>query len=378
MGIATIEQPSHRMTGLDGIRGIAALVVVFNHIYNFIPALAVDSSFLFNYTPAYFLIAGRIAVIIFFILSGFVLSLPYYNGTSQSYSAYAVRRFCRIYLPFLAVLIGAIGLHAAFADQNLVIEGARTWSAPLSWSVIASHIFMTGITEDSIRLNFPMWTLIMEMRVSLILPLLVIFISRFSWSGVVIGAVIGVAATKIVAGMEGFDDHVALSITGTMLLTVYYISFFLFGILIAKKLEFLKSVMRRIPVVLHALAYLGILLMPRVILKDHYLAQELWYALVGSYLILCCLSFTGFNAAMSVRPIMWLGRVSYSLYLVHMPLLTAAMYVLNGVLPLPVILAVAFIAILIVAEFVHVLVEKPSIVWGKKLSRRLEKKREAA
>ncbi|MCB9988463.1 MAG: acyltransferase family protein [Rhodospirillales bacterium] len=79
-GDQSVQPKSQRFHGLDSLRGIAALVVVFNHFYGVIPALASSENWLFSYTPLHTLIAGRQAVIIFFVLSGFVLSLPYVQG----------------------------------------------------------------------------------------------------------------------------------------------------------------------------------------------------------------------------------------------------------------------------------------------------------
>src|SRR5688572_30321030 len=91
-----------RLTSLDGLRGIAALAVVFNHI--FLVIAPGQAPWWMDYTPLYYFFAGRKAVILFFILSGFVLALPYIHGTPPRYREYLIRRFCRIYLPFAAAI----------------------------------------------------------------------------------------------------------------------------------------------------------------------------------------------------------------------------------------------------------------------------------
>lgn len=52
---------------------------------------------------------GHSAVILFFVLSGFVLSLPFFKGEYKfDYSRYLVKRICRIYIPYLIIIMLAI------------------------------------------------------------------------------------------------------------------------------------------------------------------------------------------------------------------------------------------------------------------------------
>lgn len=66
-----------RIGQLDSIRGIAAFCVLFSHLYSVLKGvLPTTISFLFTLTPFKLFIAGHSAVILFFVLSGFVLSIP--------------------------------------------------------------------------------------------------------------------------------------------------------------------------------------------------------------------------------------------------------------------------------------------------------------
>ena len=64
---------------------------------------------------------GAEAVILFFVLSGFVLSLPAVDGRPQSYFTFVTRRIFRIYVPYLAAL--AVSVAAAFC-----LHGSATGS----------------------------------------------------------------------------------------------------------------------------------------------------------------------------------------------------------------------------------------------------------
>lgn len=76
------------MQSFDGLRGVAAVVVLIHHSLLTVPSLASayypttvtaiawSKSWLITYTPLHLIWAGTEAVCLFFILSGFVLTLP--------------------------------------------------------------------------------------------------------------------------------------------------------------------------------------------------------------------------------------------------------------------------------------------------------------
>ena len=64
--------PPQRLAGLDGVRGLAALFVVVNHVFlRAFPGYPVDNA---PFWAAWF-IYGRVAVVVFIVLSGFSLAL---------------------------------------------------------------------------------------------------------------------------------------------------------------------------------------------------------------------------------------------------------------------------------------------------------------
>lgn len=315
------------------------------------------------------LIAGRLAVVIFFILSGFVLALPYLNGTQQSYGKYIIRRICRIYLPFAAtVLLAAFLCHTIGEPRPLWAE-EKSWLYPVDLKLILSHLMMTGVHPQSISLDGPMWSLIFEMRASILFPLLVILVVRFNWLAVLGGSIIGLIAVKIAFRGEEFDMYVGNNALETVALTMYYIAFFLLGIMMAKRREQLKSLMLKIPRNLHILFLLIIIFMPYILIKDRFSLKDAWYALTASYLILCCISFDSIKTFLSISFFKWLGKISYSLYLIHTPVLLAVLYLLHDTLPIAIIVAIILPLTLLAAEIMHITIEKPSMILGKRLAK---------
>jgi peptidoglycan/LPS O-acetylase OafA/YrhL len=99
------EADPRRFHELDSLRGVAALTVVFHHFSRICPE---SFTHLLIRTPLRLLVAGHQAVILFFLLSGFVLTLPYKKKTRLSYAPFLLKRVCRIYLPYLGALSLAI------------------------------------------------------------------------------------------------------------------------------------------------------------------------------------------------------------------------------------------------------------------------------
>ena len=80
-----------------------------------------------------------------------------------------------------------------------------------------------------------------------------------------------------------------------------------------------------------------------------------------------------FQRLLRRAPLLWLGRVSYSLYLVHVPLLVASVVLLHGAVPLWASLLLGAAVSLPAAEAMHRLVEAPSRDLARWAERRLSR-----
>jgi peptidoglycan/LPS O-acetylase OafA/YrhL len=75
------------------------------------------------------------------------------------------------------------------------------------------------------------------------------------------------------------------------------------------------------------------------------------------------------DRVLSNQPVLtWLGRISYGLYLVHLPIILTCVHLLYARLPLPAIFGIAIVLSLGAAEIMHRAVEQPSIALGRKLA----------
>jgi len=360
-----------RFDKLDIVRGIAAVVVVLNHAYNLLPEHDWHDWRL-DYTPLSHLVNGRVAVIVFFVLSGFVLALPYLKSQRISYGRFLIRRFCRIYLPFgVAKLFSlALALMLAFPKPQWAMNDLD-WGTPIDFSLVSSHLLMTGIGYSSISLDGPMWTLIQEMRVAVVFPLLALMTIRFSWKSLAAIFLVSLAATKTQALIgQPFGDKVSSSALGSLLLTVYYLYFFAFGALLAGNLDRAIAFLKRAPRPLHLALIAGFILAPKALVEKSFLAGDLAYALFAGYVIIACIAFPQQTRLIDRPTLRWAGKVSYSLYLTHLPIMLALMYALHDRVSLSVILALSLVLMLPVAEIFHRQVELPSSRLGRLTIRR--------
>jgi peptidoglycan/LPS O-acetylase OafA/YrhL len=362
---------STRLVSLDALRGIAALWVVLHHCWaSSAAALALNP--VLRLTPLRLLWSARPPVIFFFVLSGFVLALPQLRSQRPRYVPFIVQRACRIYLPFAAGIV--LSLAAAMLLAARPVTGTTAlfndiWSG-LSLRVVGDHFLMTGVIGET-NLDSPMWSLVEEMRVSLVFPLLVTFAVAAGWRRT------GLAATGLYAltwlalhelGQDGAGYYAAVSPAASVVLTVYFLLPFVIGITLAIHRDALVTAFRDAgpwrQAALWAAAAAALLIPPLSA------GVDAPYSLGGGLLIVLVLGTPAAARLLGARPLQWLGRVSYSLYLIHVPVLAATVHLLHPHLKLEWILAAVPFLSLLAAEGMYRLVEAPSIKLGRRLTSR--------
>jgi peptidoglycan/LPS O-acetylase OafA/YrhL len=363
-----------RFKSLDGLRGIAALVVVASHLADASPAFYLPhaaftsgafwmSPFsLLKYTPLRILVAGRASVLIFFVLSGFVLYIS--QPGTRNYGAYLIKRLFRIY-PTFAFSIGfAILAFVLFKHHEIPREtfwfNSLNWSDTPTTSYVAHILLMTGVPEFP-TLNTPIWSLTYELRVSIAFPLLVVFLRHRFALTIASFLIICVAALGL-----PIDDPVA----NTIVLTFGYGSFFVAGAALAMSWQKLVDRIHATPswIVLAAWLMAYALLISPMTTNIDALAPGLGAIL----LIALCLASPAAALILQSRPAQWLGRISYSLYLLHVPILLAVIHAGSGRLPAWALLAIAVCLAFISAECCNRLLELPLVGVGRRLASRVE------
>lgn len=368
-----------RIDQLDSIRGIASLFVLFNHLY-LVTAIPVISLIFSKYSPLGVIVNGSAAVIMFFVLSGFVLTLPFLKNKGVLYGNYLVRRVFRIYVPYLISIFISIVLCGLLSSGSGIPELSewfnRSWNDPISLKTVVEHFLLIG-NYNSNSFNNVLWSLIHEMRISIIFPFMALMIVRVNWKFNLAVCIF----LSLISGLNNvFGWEVSYGFTTAFSDTIHYMAVFLIGGLVAKHRDDLIAYYLKFPrsakLLILAAAFVlydfsGVLkvtadnlgLSPfSGILKDY-------VTTVGASLfIVVSIGSISISKILMRKPIRFLGEISYSLYLYHLTILLSLVHLLHGVVPLFVIYCMTFILAFIAAKLSHQFIELPAISIGKRLT----------
>ena len=153
------------LPGLTGLRGVAALAVVAVHFEQIAKPGPLS---LGPFDIVALLVNSNTGVALFFVLSGFLLSYPYWQAQSgrrrwPALSTYAVRRMARI-LPAYWLFLTVMSL-----SGHIWRESEVRWT----WSPITSF-FLICRMPHSYTINPPFWTIGIEAQFYVLLPLVMI------------------------------------------------------------------------------------------------------------------------------------------------------------------------------------------------------------
>ena len=339
-----------RLKELDSLRGIAALAVSFFHLQVAVGAVGIAFTLLW-FTPLRGLLDGYRAVLFFFVLSGFVLAIPFTRGP-VSPTAFLVKRVVRLYPAYWICLAVAIGAFSVFENPHL------------TFNALVNYIGLVGgATQnyDSVT-----WSLVQEMRLSILFPLIMLPVLRFRSRWVLIGSlplVLGPYALPLL----GSDGPVL--ILGSFVATAYYAWFFVIGAVAAKHIEAMVSYVRAMNSRRAAL-WLAVAIIIYGTLPAAGFAGRLEEGAVGIAIIglmVFSLARPGLSRLLLSPILQFVGRISYSYYLLHVVVIKFVVHVLFPVVPGIAIAVAAVGGTLLFAYVVYRWIEAPSIKLGQAL-----------
>ena len=285
-----------RIPALDGLRGLAALLVLIAHYFGYVPhgtkALAFD----------------WLGVDLFFVLSGFLIgSIILANHTQPNFLfSFYLRRAARI-VPVYGMVCGATLALAAFLDGH-------AWSDhPFSPAVYAAFVsnVVVGLRGGGGEWLSPTWSLAVEEQFYLLLPLLIVLTPK-RWLDPLL-VVLWLGATLFRAAVV--DHHVVAA----FVLLPARMDLLLGGVLIARLRQEL-DLSRYLPA-LRAVPTAALLICAGIYANERLfiIFSPALISIAAGALILAMVEGAPEGALFRAPLLRSVGRVSYALYLLHQP-----------------------------------------------------------
>ena len=304
-------------------------------------------------TPLKIMTAGSEGVLVFFVLSGLVVALPSLQN-SFAWRGYYLTRLLRLYVPvWVALAIAATLVVLLPRDPSMVTAGSWVATTNATTTSVAKWLSDASLTRAGYDLDNVLWSLRWEVVFSVTLPLFV-----------------AVALLLRRAWLVGMATALGISIFGTVVGSdpVTYLPLFLVGTIAALHLDEIQSWARcRGPASWRAISIAAISLSLCNPILTRLLPAGGLVALIetgaagagASGVVLCALCSPAWRRALSTRVPGFLGRISFSLYLVHVPIIATVSYLVGDRLWW--LVALISIPISVVAGWLfHRAVERPS------------------
>jgi peptidoglycan/LPS O-acetylase OafA/YrhL len=282
-------RPTPRLQSLDGLRGLAAIAVVLYHYgYRY-------SELIRPHTPGFKLVGvnGHFGINLFFIISGFVIFMSLER--SRNAGDFAVSRFARLWPPYVvcACLTVTVIVAAHFNPLGLTVKDALL------------NLLMTNMALGNVAIDGSYWTLTYEVLFYAFAAIVffLLRVRRMEWACL---AWLGLA---FVARISGFNRH---HLRIGVVLGVDFCHLFILGMMIYLIWQRRHTWLTLVTAILAFTMTLfgpfynpGNIALWQFIVMTAIFALSVWLAAENKLKVL------------NIRPLIFLGEISYSLYLVH-------------------------------------------------------------
>ena len=328
---------TNRLVGLDVLRGFAAVAVMVHHHGKYYDVLYPGRAPL-----SVNLFAGHFGVELFFIISGFVILMTIERKATVW--SFAIARAARLMPCFLAAL--------ALATVILIVAPMPPLDTP-TISRFLANVTMAPLLFGERVVDLPYWTLTYEMvfYASMALLLALGRLRQVEWV-----ALAWIAAGLAFTLLADVEHHRRMSI----LLLAYYSNFFVIGMclyLVQAGRARLVTWVTLVAAILTSARGGGE--------QAFYASGGLYLSLTAAFALLVWLGTTSVGRWVAAPPLVFLGRISYPLYLVHVVLgfQVIRFGVQHGWSTADGVIAAGVVS-LVAATLLHYLVEVPGQRWS--------------
>jgi peptidoglycan/LPS O-acetylase OafA/YrhL/lysophospholipase L1-like esterase len=358
------EAPARRLLALDGLRAVAIAAVVVYHL------------------NPHWLPGGNLGVDVFFVISGYLITstlltrwMP--KGIS-GVPRFWLGRMRRLFPALFAMVTLVTALLIVFPPDLRVrlgrqLFGGLTYTS--NWLAIAVHGSYFDQTAPQVFAH--LWSLAVEEQFYLVWPLVLLAVLRWMrsrrWRVVFAVAVAGLSALGMALGyVPGADPSPIYLATHTHA----------FGLMLGAAAAFWRPLgeSRRLPLSARALQAVSVGSGLAVVAGFWALPADAGRTYLGGMLVLCAVTAVlvltladdrGWGGrVLSLRPLVWVGERSYSLYLWHWPLIILGAFLFGrlGVLGTVLQVVVAVGASVVLAAASYRWIERPVVARGFRAS----------
>lgn len=359
---------TNRFSHIDALRGIAALLVIWLHVSEVFVHISPETSAQGTalYDMARVVDFGRIGVVIFFAISGFVICKSLNGSIIEGSKKFLIRRLLRLYPAFwVSIVLGLFSIWWLF-------------DKPLSWNIIAANITMLPELLGEPPIIGLYWTLEIELVFYLLCWLL--FVSRNLNNPLILFLISTFLAFFFVVQKLFFmppELRPSLKLMSYHLAIMFWGGFFRYWYDDKKALIILATREIQLQWLLYVLTI--IVLMPAVaaLIKGNLEQNDTLIRMGSSYSLGLSVFIIG-NLVFKIknRFMAWTGTISYSLYLVHPVIFYSLFWYLKNKAPywlmtfhLSVYILFTVVFSMVLSVIIYYLVEKPAIDYAHKLTR---------
>lgn len=297
------------LPSLTPLRGIAAVWVIIYHYNIWAPNAHLDA-----HSPI--IAKGYLAVDLFFMISGFVMTHVYRHGLLRdlrgNYFRFIGARIARLYplhililLLFLATALSSrTADYVATGDFNPIpFTGARSIGA-----FFANLLMLQGVKASELSWNYPAWTISVEFIAYLLFPLLLPAIWQASpgLKAILAAVLLGLLSYLMLLTNDYFNQWDGPT-TLLRCLPEFTLGIMLYSLFCSDRFRWLIA---------SDVAALGVLAAVLVLLQAGF--SDFLIVIVFAMLLLAAVGNEGHvTRIVNGRALLWLGELSYSLYLAH-------------------------------------------------------------
>ena len=328
-----------RLIELDGLRGLAAVIVLIHHALETVPALAEvgarpgtvpTGTFnrILTQSPLHLLWAGHEAVLIFFVLSGVALTYPvarrHAQGRRFDWVDYAPRRFVRLWLPAAAsTTFAVIAMLLVPRSEDPALGHWMTVTHPVGLGARQMLMEYLLIPKHAYR-NTVLWSLHAEAIFSFVLPLMILGVAlcarwRISWLPVV-----AALAVPIITASPGSGSYLPVFTVGAVMGWAWGHN----PAPVPQRPQPWATAQALVCLLLITLAWWPGL--------ESHTAQRLANAVTlaaAAYLVHLVVRAGALRGLLRSRTVQYLGLMSFSLYLVHEPVVVSLRLLTHSISP---------------------------------------------